>query len=280
MTGSTWKKLTLALFRLPGARLVAAVAVAGSLMVPLTAPALLEGGSDRATGISGIGRDLDFYGGLLFGASYPSTDVFADADAASSSRGETDRPAGSERCDQLSNIDATALPASRSSSALPTRASLCFGPQDVIEYFASGAIADRRSVDLVYDKVPSAVRSTIADSQLMPVRPAVVDRDDDDDDDDKDNSRKSAAHASHNAHLSAQATWRRRNAAAVRPPGCARCAGQVAQTSAGPAKFFALPFTRELFRAAPSVRRERLPPGVAQQREALRVAAWIFGRGG
>jgi hypothetical protein len=247
----------------------AAVAILGSLVISTTAPALLEDASDRATDILGdVNWGLDGYG-ALFMDPHRSTDLFAAVGAASSSSTEAYPLAGSEICSRRSGI-ATAPATGDSAPASPTRGRVCFGPHDMIEYYPLAGNADRPSVDLAYDHIPSAVRSNIADSVLIVAT----------NDDDQYESRKSSESGRRSSKASAQSrsNSRRREASVLRLVGCARCVGQVA-TSPKPARLFAFVFPRDFFRSVRSIRRERLPTGVARQRDARRVVAWNFRRG-
>ncbi len=252
--------------------LAAVVAIAGSLMISSTAPALLEGASDRAADIHGdVNPAEDGYGALLPGDR--SAEVFASAGYAIPT--EADPLAGRRGCDLSSGIDTTAPLAADSAPASgpaqSAREGICFGPHDVIEYYELRGNADPCSVDSDYAGVPSAVRSRIADTQLFQDRLSV--------------SRESPAKASRQRNVStlakvpAAATRRAHEAPALRLAGCSRCVGQAAQSSPGRAKPFAIVLAMDLFRNARSVRREHLQSGVARQREAPRLAAWNPRRG-
>lgn len=260
----------------------AAVAVAGSLIISSTAPALIEGAGARATDIHrNDNSGLDRYGALLTGDSYRPADVFAATGAASSFLTEAYPIAGSHSCNPSEKINTTVPATGVSAPALATHEGICFGPHDVIEYYEFHGNADRRSVDRNTDGVPPTVRSHLADNQLFQVRPVVVATADDG----EYESRESPANASRSPNVSTRAklspalTSHARGASALRPAGCSRCPGQVAQSSPRRAKSFAFVFPSDFFRNARSVRRERLPSGVARQREAPRVAAWNFPRG-
>jgi hypothetical protein len=256
----------------------AAVGIAGWLMISSTAPALLEGANTRAIDIHGKDNPgLDGYGALLTGDSYQSADILAAAGAASSSLTEAYPLAGSHSCDKLRENNMTLPATGDSASALRTRGGFCFGPHDVIEYYALHRNSDRRSVDISHDGVPSTVRSPIADNQLFQDLPSVVATADDDDDEFREPSRPSKV--SPQAKSSTAPTAHARGASRLRPVGCSRCPGQVAQSSPRRAKSFAVVLAMDFFRNARSVRRERLPSGVARQRETPRVAVWYFRRG-
>jgi hypothetical protein len=249
--------------------LAAAVAIAGSLVISSTAPAVIEGASDRATDMFGdVYSGFDRYGASFIGDSRRSTDLLGAVGGAFASSTET--LAGSEICSQLSEIDATAPATGDSAPASPTRGRFCFGPHDVIEYYPLAENADQPSVDLASDHIPSAVRSNIPDSRL------IVATEDDDGYDSRDSSESGSRTSKASAR--SKSNSRRREASISPLVGCARCVGQVAQTSPKPAKLFAFVFPRDFFRSVRSVRRERLPTGVARQREANRVVAWNFRR--
>ncbi len=249
--------------------LAAAVAIAGSLVISTTALALLEHVSDRATEVFGdVDQGLDGYGELFIGDPHRSTDLFAAIDGASSSSTESYRLATSESCSQPSEIHATAPTKGDSAPTLPTRGRFCFGPHDVIAYYPLAGNDDRPSVDLAYDNIPSAVRSNIADSRLVAAS----------EDEDAYDSRNFPASGSRGLKAPSRSNARRRVASIMRLVGCARCAGQVGQTSPKPAKLFAFVFPRDFFWSARFVRQERLPTGVARQRGADRIIAWNFRR--
>ena len=112
------------------------VAIAGSLMISSTAPALLEGGSDRAAGIRGdVNPAADGYGGLLLGDWYRH-DVFASAGAASSCRPRPIRWRDAGLRPIVGNRHDRAVGAPLCSSLADPREGICFGPHDVIEYYA------------------------------------------------------------------------------------------------------------------------------------------------
>ena len=247
----------------------AAVAIAGSLMISSTAPALLEGAGAGSTDIrSNVDSGLDGYAALFTGDPYRSADPFAALGAAPFSL--TEAGYTSFGCDQSSEIDTTMSATGRSASASPRQEGICFGQHDAIEYFAIPRNPDRRSVDF-NTGVPSTVRSHIVDNQLFRDRPAVV-------------ARSHSADASRTRKVSTLAkfstamTARTRRPWTLPPVGCSRCPAQVVQSSPRRAKAFAFLFPADFFRNVRSIRRERLPSGIARQREAPRVAAWNFRR--
>ncbi len=250
--------------------LAAVAAIAGSLMISSTAPALLEGG-DRAADVHGaVNSAADGYGRLFIGGRYAH--VFASVGAASSLPTEADPRADGRLCDPSSGIDTT-MPstADRAPRLSAAREGICFGPHDAIEYYELPGNAKRRPVGPDDVDVPWAVRSQLVDSRLFEGRvPA---------------SRKSPAKQSRPASVSARAKASRAFASrapetpAWRPAGCSRCAGQIDRSSPRRAKSLAFVFPLDFLRHARSVRRERLPSGVARQREAPEMTAWSIRRG-
>jgi hypothetical protein len=253
--------------------LAAVAALAGSLMISSTAPALLEGG-DRATDVRGaVNPAADGYGTLFIGDRY--FHVFASAGAAASSLPtEADPRADGRLCDLSSGIDTTMpstadpAPAPRLSAA---REGICFGPQDAIEYYELPRNAERRPVGPDDVDVPWAVRSQLVDSRLFEDRlPA---------------SRETPAKQHQPASVSTRAkasrafASRARETITWRPAGCSRCARQVDRSSPRRAKSLAFVFPLDFLRHARSVRRERLPSGVARQREAPELTAWSIRTG-
>jgi len=267
----------------------AAVAVAGSLMISSTAPALLESASDRAKDLSGYDGAVDSgpagFGALAAGDSYRSADVFAAAGGASSLPTEACPLAGTRRCNSSSGINTTVPAADDSTSASTTHEGICFGPHDVIEYCVFEGNADRRPVDFEYNGVPSTVRSHIADSQLFRDPPTVVATAEQGDYEIREPysartsgtahllmpAKPSSAPTSHKRRAS---TSHNRRASTSHPSGCSRCPAQVVQSSPRRARTFAFVFPMDFFRHARSVRREHLPEGGPRQREAPRVVAW------
>ncbi len=259
----------------------AAIAVAGSLMISSTAPALLGSASDRAKDLSGydstVNSSLEGFGALATGNSYRSADVSAAAGGASSLPTEAYPLAGTRRCNPSSGINTTVPATDDSTSASPTHEGICFGPHDVIEYYVFHGNADRRPVDFDYNGVPSTVRSHIADSQLFRDLPTVVATAGEGGYESREPhsaGTSGTAHLSMPAKRSSAPTSHKRRASTVHPSGCSRCPAQVVQSSPRRARTFAFVFQIDFFRHARSVRREHLPGGVARQREGPRVAAW------
>jgi hypothetical protein len=258
-----------------------AVVVAGSLMMPSTAPALLKSASDRATDLSGynstVDSGLEGFGALAAGDSYRSADLFAAAGGASSLPTEAYPLTGTRRCNPSSGINTIVPAANDSTSASPTHEGICFGPHDMIEYYVFRGNADRRPVDFDYNGVPSTVRSHIADSQLFRDPPTVVATAEQGD---YESREPHSARTSRTAHLSTPAKpssapiSHKRRASTLHPSGCSRCPAQIVQSSPRRARTFAFVFPIDFFRHARSGRGEHLPGGVARQREAPRVAAW------
>ena len=249
----------------------AAVAIVGSIVISSTAPAVLEGASDRDRDlVSKVNSGVDGSGALTLGDL--SVGVLTSAGDASSLPTKVSS-LGIRSCNQSSEIDTTVPATGGSASASPAREGFCFGQHDVIEYYEIRRNTDRRSVDLNDNGVPSAVRSHIVDSQLILDRPAVVAKSDD-----------ASAGAAQRTNPAARAggsvapASHTRRAWIFHPVGCSRCAGQVARSSPRRAKPFAVALLADFFRNARSVRRERLLSGVARQRAPARVAAWNFPR--
>jgi hypothetical protein len=250
--------------------LAAVAALAGSLMISSTAPALLEGG-DRAAEVRGaVNPAADGYGRLFIGDRY--SHVFASAGAVASSLPiEADPRADGRLCDPSSGIDTT-MP---STADAPPRLSaaregICFGPHDAIEYYELPRNAERRPVG-PDDDVPWAVRSQLVDSRLFEDRlPA---------------SRETPAKQPRPASVSTRAkasrafASRARETSTWRPAGCSRCARQVDRSSPRRAKSLAFVFPLDFLRHARSVRREHLPSGVAREREAPELTAWSIRTG-
>jgi hypothetical protein len=251
--------------------LAVVAAIAGSLMTSSTAPALLEGARDGAVDVHGaVNPGADGYARLSIGDRYAH--VFASAGAASSLSVEADPLAGGPLCDPSSGIDTSMTSTADSARKLSAgREGLCFGPHGAIEYYESFGNAERRSAGAEDVNVPWAVRSQLVDSRLFEGRLSA--------------SRESPARRSRPTHVSAPAKVSRTFASrapetsAWRPTGCSRCPGQVVRSSPRRAKSLALVFPWDVLRNARSVRRERLPSGVARQREAPQMTAWSIRRG-
>ena len=259
----------------------AAVAVAGSLVLSSTAPALLESATDRAKDLSGydsiVDSGLEGFGVLATGDSYRSADLSAAAGGASSLPTEAYPLAGTHRCNPSSGLNTTVPATDDSTSASPTYESICLGPHDVIEYYVLNRNADRRPVEFDYKGVPSTVRSHIADTQLFRDPPTVIATAEQGDYESREPhspGTSGTAHLSMPAKPSSAPTSHKRRASTVHPSGCSRCPAQVVQSSPRRARTFAFVFPMDFFRHARFIRREHLPGGVARQREAPRVAAW------
>jgi hypothetical protein len=250
--------------------LAVAAAIAGSFLISSTAPALLERAEDGAAGIhGGVKPAADGYGRLFIGDRYAY--VFASANAASSLPTEADPAPDGDVCAPSSAIDTTTRWTAYAAPRLSTaREGICFGLHDAIEYYESPRDAESRLIGPDDVDVPWAVRSQFVDSRLFTDRlPA---------------SRESPAKPSRPTNVSAPAkaarplAWRVPESSASSPTGCSRCGRQIARSSPGRAKSFAFVFPLDFLRKARSVRRERLPSGVARQREAAQVAAWDIRR--
>jgi hypothetical protein len=248
-----------------GKGLAVVAAIAGSLMVSSTAPALLEGGG-RANVHGAANPAADGYGRLFIG------DRYASVGAASYLPTEVDQRADWRLCDPSSRIDTTMPSTADSPPRLSAaREGICFGPHDAIEYYEMPANAERRPAGPDDVDVPWAVRSQLVDSRLFEERLPV--------------SRESPAKQTRPARVSAPAKLSRAFASrapespAWRPAGCSRCAGQIGRSSPRRAKSLAFVFPLDFLRHARSVRRERLPSGIARQREAPQVAVWSIRRG-
>lgn len=252
----------------------AAVATASLFMISSTAPASLEGASARATAIPGDEAGLYGNAGLFARVSYRSAEVFADY--ASVSPTEACPLAGSLGCGESPPAQLTSDPATAFSLNEPS----CLGPNGAFETqtFRFNAVGGQYLYTCA--GAPSAVRSTIADSELLQSLPAVAAPYGED----VYESHVSPANgpstrtASILAKLSAAPTRLARPASSLRPAGCSRCAGQIAQFPPTRAKSSAFVLSLNFFRKPRLFRRERLPGGVARQREAPQLAAWNFVR--
>jgi len=253
MISTAFERLKQAGSHLPGVRLrarmlvakptrktfAAVAAIAGSLMISSTAPALLEGASFRA---------ID--GGDKAGGAPLS------------------RP-----------IDETVSAAGDSGSASLTLEQICSRPDAFIEYRGANAVSRSVELndDVIPSTVRSKIADNQLFTNLPDVA-ATVD-DNDDSARGSPTNASSRADMSKLAKLSAALIQRTRVRVTFRPAGCSRCGEQVAQLSASRGKSFVLMSFLNIARNARPVRREHLPSGVARQREVPRVTAWVLRRG-